>query len=501
MPRIAAAALAIASFVAAPVRRLCAQPAPPALAAIRESDLRRDLFAMAGDSMRGREAGTLDELRAAVWTAERAREAGLKPAGDDGTYFQWWPMRRVRLVPERSTIAATGAAPLVWGRDVVPAAPVEFRGELPLVALTRGDTTTEVRGRAVLVDLRPPRALPPEGVSLRAYRYVLAAIREQSVALVRRGASAVLLVGDSTAEAAWAFAGSGLLRGRYNVDTTGAATIPTGAPVLWVRAAAGAGLRAAATDGGRLALNLTAESFVYPSANVVAVAPGRDPKLRNEYVVFSGHHDHDGVRNAVDVDGHPDSIWNGADDNASVNVAILAAGRAFVRAPGRRSALFVWHGAEERGLLGSRWFAAHPTVPRTAMVAVLNGDMIGRNNPDSAALLGAQPPHRNSSDLVAMALAANRLVGHFALDSVWDRPSHPEGWYFRSDHLPYARAGVPAVMFTTLLHPDYHTVRDEPSRIDYAKLTRMARWMYATGWAVAERDRRPAVDPGFKLER
>ncbi|HEY0779302.1 MAG TPA: M28 family peptidase, partial [Gemmatirosa sp.] len=510
-----AAALVAVVFVVGPAasRGAAAQsagaattvPAPPALASIRESELRRDLFAMASDSMRGREAGTLDELRAAIWMAERARAAGLRPAGDDGTYFQWWPMRRVRISPERSSVeVASGASPvaLQWGRDVVPAAPVEFRGALPLVALAAGDTTTDVRGRAVVVDVRPPRALPPAGVSLRPARYVFAALREQGNALVGRGAAAVVLVGDSTAEAGWEFAGASLLRGRYNVDTTGAAAIPTGAPVLWVRAAAGPGLRRAAAAGGRLTLSLVAESFVYPSANVVAVAPGRDPRLRNEYVVFSGHHDHDGVRTPVDVGGgRLDSIRNGADDNASVDVAILAAGRAFVKAPGRRSALFVWHGAEERGLLGSRWFSAHPTVPRAAMVAVLNGDMIGRNSPDSAALLGVQPPHRNSSDLVAIALAANRQVGHFALDSVWDRPTHPEGWYFRSDHLPYARLGVPAVMFTTLLHPDYHTVRDEPDRIDYAKLTRMARWMYATGWAVAERDRRPAVDPGFKLER
>ena len=274
-----AASLALASPV---VATAVAQPAPPALAAIRESDLRRDLYAMASDSMRGREAGTLDELRAAAWMAERAREAGLKPAGDDGTYFQWWPMRRVRLVPERSTVAVAGGARLAWGSDVVPAAPVEFRGDLPLVAPAAADTTTDVRGRAVLVDIRPPRALPPEGVSLRPYRYVLAAIREQSTVLIRRGAGAVVLVGDSTAEAAWDFAGAGLLRGRYNIDTTGAATIPTGAPVLWVRAAVGAPLRQAAAAGGRLALSLTSESFVYPSANVVAVAPGRDPGLRNE---------------------------------------------------------------------------------------------------------------------------------------------------------------------------------------------------------------------------
>src|ERR1035438_7836753 len=81
-------------------------------------------------------------------------------------------------------------------------------------------------------------------------------------------------------------------------------------------------------------------------------------------------------------------------------MGLLAIARAFVKQPARRSALFVFHGAEEKGLLGSRYHAAHPVVPLESIVAVLNGDMIGRNNPDSAALLGSQPPHRNSSELV-----------------------------------------------------------------------------------------------------
>jgi len=127
--------------------------------------------------------------------------------------------------------------------------------------------------------------------------------------------------------------------------------------------------------------------------------------------------------------------------------------------------------------------------------------MIGRNNPDSAALLGVVPPHRNSTALVDMALDANRELGHFAVDSSWDSPDHPEGFYFRSDHYYYAALNVPAVFFTTLLHPNYHTPFDSPDRIDYAKLTRMTDWMYGTGWLVANADRRPAIDPGFKLER
>ncbi|MDQ3811257.1 MAG: M28 family peptidase, partial [Chloroflexota bacterium] len=99
------------------------------------------------------------------------------------------------------------------------------------------------------------------------------------------------------------------------------------------------------------------------------------------------------------------------------------------------------------------------------------------------------------------ALRANDRVSHFTIDSSWDRPSHPERWYFRSDHLPYARLGIPAVYFTTLLHRDYHTPRDEASRIDLAKLRRMAQWMYATGWAAATASSRPARDAGFALER
>jgi hypothetical protein len=87
------------------------------------------------------------------------------------------------------------------------------------------------------------------------------------------------------------------------------------------------------------------------------------------------------------------------------------------------------------------------------------------------------------------------------LDTLWDKKEHPEGWYFRSDHLPYARANIPSLFYTTLLHPDYHTPRDEASRIDIKKLSRMTQWMYRTGWKVSEKMQRPKLDEGFKLER
>jgi Zn-dependent M28 family amino/carboxypeptidase len=127
--------------------------------------------------------------------------------------------------------------------------------------------------------------------------------------------------------------------------------------------------------------------------HVIAKVDGTDPKLKEEYVLFSGHQDHDGV--GPEVNGDP--IWNGADDNASVTVAMLAIGSAWSTQPAKRSALFVWHGSEERLIVLAIF--SHPTVELSSIAAVLNGDMIGRNAPDSAALLGATEPHLNSSDL------------------------------------------------------------------------------------------------------
>jgi Zn-dependent M28 family amino/carboxypeptidase len=321
----------------------------------------------------------------------------------------------------------------------------------------------------------------------------LRAVQKQAAAA--NPAALVALVPDEARDQ-WERLAAPFTRGTYALDPDGAAEqrVPQrGMPVLLREAALGGPLAADA----RLAASIFTDSFSYPSVNLIAKVPGRDPKLRDEYVLFSAHQDHDGERYPV----NGDDIWNGADDNATTAVALLAIGRAVSAAPLRRSALFIWHGAEERGLMGSRWFVAHPIVPLASIVACLNGEMMGRNDPKMAALLGVLPPHRNSQDLVDVALAANKTVAGFVLDHSWDDPAHREGWYSRSDHLPYARHGVPALFFTTLLHPDYHTRFDSPDRIDVAKLTKMTRWMYETGRVVGEADRRPALEAGFKLER
>jgi hypothetical protein len=482
--------LSATTIAQTPATRLAAAT-PPALSSIRQLDIKADIYTMAGDHFRGREAGTPDELKAASWLADKARAAGLRPGGDDGTYFQYFSMWRNRLSPA-STISIGDHSFALWTDALIPQTATASLNA-PILFIDKADTASaDVKGKAIAL-LASPEGLNLQ-VSLPLRRYPSLVARKYAAGLLARGAVAVIFIADSLTEAGWALNASYFDHGTYALQGDPAAQPIERAPIIWLHATA---LSLVRSPGITLQASLRVEHFEYPSVNVIGIADGKDPILSKEYVLFSGHHDHDGVRN---IPGS-DSIFNGADDNASVSVALLAIARAFHRQPGRRSALFIWHGAEERGLLGSRWYAAHPTVPHSSIVAVLNGDMIGRNSPDSAALLGVQPPHRNSRDLVFIALAANAEGPRFKLDTLYDKPAQIEGWYFRSDHLPYARAGIPAVFFTSLLHPDYHTPKDEPSRVDTEKITRIAQWMYRTGWKLANDNARPALDPDFKLER
>jgi hypothetical protein len=467
------------------------QPSPSGdhISLIREAEIKSDLNALAGDHFRGREAGTLDELKASVWLAEKARQAGLEPAGDDGTWFQWWPLHRTRL--SSASTVSIGSTTLSYPSEVVVFPLATASIDAPVVLAGDGKpesiANVDLEGKAAVVRMTPPARPIPDNASIRPTRYAMAIIAERLSALVAKKPAVIVFVSDAVADSGYAFIAAS--KGTFGLEYQGAIYGLGGrVPTLWVHQDM---LSRLSEPGQRLKATLLAEQFTYPSVNVVAKVRGTDPAVANEYVLFSAHQDHDGIKAPV----AGDSIWNGADDNGSVSVGILAIGRAWARHPARRPALFVWHGAEEKGLLGSRYFVKNPLVPLSQIVAVLNADMIGQNHPDSAAILGAQPPHMNSRELADMGLRANEMVTKFALDSLWDRPTHPENWYFRSDHVPYAQAGVPSLYFSSLPHPLYHTPKDDPDHINYAKLTRMAQWMSATGWLVANAPERVKVLP------
>jgi Zn-dependent M28 family amino/carboxypeptidase len=276
-----------------------------------------------------------------------------------------------------------------------------------------------------------------------------------------------------------------------------------------------------ALKGVTLTFNIDADYTVVRTRltrNVVGIVEGTDPKLKDTYVLYGAHYDHTGYREAppaatttpaqnpggctgqVRPTPRPgDVINNGADDDGSGTVAIMGIAKAFATGPKpKRSLVFVWHTAEESGLLGSRFNADYPAVPNDKIVAVLNMDMVGRNRCDleseanTVYLVGSD---RISTELHNLSEDVNAsLPRPMTLDYEWNDPADPESLYTRSDHYSYAVKGIPVIFYTTGLHKDYHYVTDEVDKIEFEKMARIAQFAYATGMRVANLDHAPARD-------
>jgi len=559
--RLASLALLLAPAALAQAPLPLKHPPQRTVPAITAGDLMTRLYILADDSLEGREAGTIGNFKGTEYIAREAKRMGLVPAGDSGTYFQTIPLK-TRTFDTTSTFAVGGAAlapfadylPLTREAFDNPATSIVYGGEV----LDTAHLIAPEQASAKLVVLTVTGGFAsfasPRGIiRLRALR---AAPRI-------RGAAALALVAlDSLPPPVLGF----LRRPQAFLDDT-----PPGqerpVPMLLIGRAAttkmfGGPLEQLAVGApgttAALSVRYVVEPVSYPARNVVAILPGRDPKLRVEYVAIGAHNDHIGFNHApVDHDSiriwnhivrpegaddaakratpelqarvdsalaafrarhaagatadRPDSISNGADDDGSGSVAALEIAEriAALKQKPKRSILFVWHTAEEKGLLGSRYFTDHPTVPRDSIVAQLNMDMVGRGSADdetgrtkdSVPLHGG--PHylqlvgsrRLSTELGDLIETVNKDGRHgLAFDYAMDADGHPSNIYCRSDHYEYARYGIPITFFTTGLHSDYHQVTDEPEYIDYAHMARVASLVEDVAVRVADLDHRVVVD-------
>ncbi|MGH9834297.1 MAG: M28 family peptidase, partial [Blastocatellia bacterium] len=239
---------------------------------------------------------------------------------------------------------------------------------------------------------------------------------------------------------------------------------------------------------------------------------GTDPKLKDTYVTFGAHYDHQGYAEGEIVQGArqgavgrvkpgalEDRIWNGADDDGSGTATLLGVAKAFALGPKpKRSLMFLWFAGEERGLWGSRFHADYPTAPIEKIVANLNMDMVGRNRDDKAEeansiyLVGSD---RISTELHNLTVEANAsLAKPLKLDFEMNDPTDLEQVYYRSDHYSYAAKGIPIVFFTTGLHPDYHVNTDSVEKINFEKMARIGQLVYEAGRRVANLDHAPVRD-------
>jgi hypothetical protein len=252
--------------------------------------------------------------------------------------------------------------------------------------------------------------------------------------------------------------------------------------------------------------------------NVVGLVRGTDAKLRDSYVAIGAHLDHVGYQQFAPTGGggggfavcagqarptaRPgDIVNNGADDDGSGTVSLMAIAKAFATGQKpKRSVMFVWHSGEEDGLHGSRYMSDHPVLPIEQMVAMLNIDMVGRNRCDDPAqtntvyLVGSERISTELHNLSEQANAALPQPRRLTLDYEYNDVADTESLYTRSDHYSYASKGVPVIFYTTGLHRDYHYLTDEVDKIEFAKMARIAELVYATAMRVANLERAPARD-------
>ncbi|HEY0050118.1 MAG TPA: M20/M25/M40 family metallo-hydrolase [Pyrinomonadaceae bacterium] len=497
---------------------------------ITAQQLKNYLEFIASDELEGRDTPSRGLDIAAMYIADHLKSWGIKPAGDGGSYFQKFPLRRVKVDAQNTRLQLNNQS-FVYGEDFLanftpgsisgseivyashgwvlkskninPYQGIDVRDKIIVVtnSLPKGVTFNDLQGKAGDDWFSPPL-------------YAQA-----------NGAKAVIAFGTFGNLANWQ--GS-----RWTQTEKGSVefgkpqtqiTIPTltAGPRLiaalfqgekstagntYNKAVAGEPVDAFALNPNKkINLSVAVKTENIHSQNVVGILEGSDPVLKNEYVAIGAHYDHVGMN---PFSANEDKIWNGADDDGSGTVAVMAMAEAFSKGAQRpkRSILFIWHAGEEKGLWGSEYYAENPTVPINSIVTQLNIDMIGR-----AQKLNEEVKPRNkeltkqgdvyligskmmSTELGEISEATNNAFLKMNFNYRYDDPKDPQQFFYRSDHYNYAKKGIPIIFYMDGDHEDYHQPSDSIEKIDFEQMEKISRTIFATGWELANRPTRPRVD-------
>jgi Zn-dependent M28 family amino/carboxypeptidase len=521
------------------------QAAAPQAEAITVERLRADLMFLAGDGFRGRLTNTPENALALEWIKARFEWLGLAPGGTGGSWFAPYDLATSALGTGNALSVTTGGAtvrhtvgghfhPRFHSASAQAAGAVSFVGfGIRAPALGHDDLAGDVRGRILLMLDNEPGVDDPQsrfdGVVNSEYANQL----RKTLAAQRAGAIGVLFVADvhnrpgaedfsASTRAYWPTRSPHLPRytlaawmhevtipvGQVSVALAEELVRGTGHSLAALARGAEASRPPLALPGVTVSLTTDVPRTTVPDRNVVAKLEGSDPALRDEYVLITAHPDHNGAEG--------EAILNGADDNGSGTVGLLAIADAYARAAAqgvrpRRSILFVALNSEERGPLMGAWgYVERPVVPLERTVAMLNMDMIGRHEevpPDGGPRFRGLPvqsaeSNRNalnlygysrSASLTAAIQRANAGIG-LTIHTRYD--NNPSQLLRRTDMWAFQQSGVPAVTFATGLHPDYHRAEDRPERIEYDKMARIVRLVHQVSWDLANAPGRPTLDRG-----
>ncbi|MCA1557201.1 MAG: M20/M25/M40 family metallo-hydrolase [Acidobacteria bacterium] len=506
---------------------------------ITAAQLKDYLSFVASDEMEGRDTPSRGLDTTAKFIALNLSRWGFKPGGDDGTFFQKIAMRRFKINPAGTRAEMSGQS-FSYGSDFLAstsagvASPGGGSASGQLVYVGNGWVIkaknidaykgVDVKDKIMIVS----GGTLPKGVTFSDLRDLKQGVDYDSPLTYAQshGARGLIYIPNANALINWERSGQqAVTRGSQPVverfqQSTSAPALPiitaslgmldtifrgeqvNGAEMFRRRIVEEPGAAFALAPTKVMSFTVTAIRESVGTQNVVGIWEGSDPVLKNEYVAIGAHYDHVGV--SMTITG--DAIFNGADDDGSGTVAVLAMAEAFAQSPRpKRSIILIWHCGEEKGLWGSRYFTENPTVPLNQIVTQLNIDMIGRSkregdtNRRNAELSGPNEIYVIGSKMMSTELGAlsdrvNQSYLNITFNFKYDDPNDPNRFFFRSDHFNYARRGVPIIFYFDGEHEDYHRPGDEVAKIDFQKMEKVSRTIFLTGWEIANLPARPKID-------
>ena len=458
-------------------------------AVITAEDMYNRIYFLASEALMGRDTPSQGLEAAAAYLASEHRRLGLEGGAEDGSFYQRWPYRL--LGPDLAAVSLTlegdaGHRSLEPGRDMAVRGALEgtLDAELVFVESTEGDPVEgSMEGQVAVFAFpmsegwnQPTRQMAQRQAGWAAASGAVASLHilddevsgEDLEALTQQLASPGRVMG-------WDLPFPQIfVSGTAAADAAGASALPA--------------------LEGRIAGEIPVEIHddAHPP-NVVAMIRGSDPDLRDEYVVLSAHMDHVGTGQPM----NGDTIYNGADDNASGTAALVETARAisYMDEAPRRSVVFVHVSGEERGLLGSRWFVENPPVPVEQMVANINADMIGSDtHTDTLVVIGKE--YSTLGPLVDEINDSMPELGLVTSDDLWPE----QRFFYRSDQYNFMRMEIPSLFFFTGVHECYHRPCDTVDFIDPDKAARIARLLTLSVLEIANADQRPEWDPAGLAE-
>ncbi|WP_128545536.1 M28 family peptidase [Larkinella soli] len=514
------------------VQAVSGQTATDYARTIQAADLEKHLRVLAADDMQGRETGTPGQRKAAEYISEQFSAEGLKPIVPvpDGkaAYLQHFKLYRKTW---GDFYVKAGGKVFTYPKDFIVNGLFGVMQEAPFETVFAGYGIStgnyddyaglNVKGKAVvMLEGEPKKANGHSAVtnSAEASEWGGEDSWRKKVTLAKdKGAAQIFIVSAENAEGfRRLIAERSALMGRFNrlnlqpvsekigavgtflVTKDMALSLLNTTESKWQTALdkiAKTGKTTAGSLKGKIALKAERKDETVESSNVLGFLEGTDKK--DEVVIISAHYDHIGV--------NPDGqVNNGANDDGSGTVSVLEIAQAFAKAKAegngpRRSLLFLAVSGEEKGLLGSEYYAdVNPVLPLANTVCDLNIDMVGRvddlhqgKSDNYIYVIGSD---KLSSDLHKISEDVNRKHTMLELDYKYNEPTDPERIYYRSDHYNFAKHKIPIIFYFNGLHADYHRPTDDVEKINFELAEKSARLVFFTAWEVANRDARLVVD-------